>query len=119
DQTLVARINLGYKINRNNRIFVNYLYNNFNRATEDAMQPLGLQLLENTRDLQKRITSLTYENLAFGGKLRTNVFYKHYVQKTTSNEPYQITANPPDYGLDQIVNNRNHGGYGVALSYAL
>jgi len=119
DQTLVARINLGYKINRNNRIFVNYLYNNFNRATEDAMQPLGLQLLENTRDLQKRITSLTYENLAFGGKLRTNVFYKHYAQKTTSNEPYQITANPPDYGLDQIVNNRNHGGYGVALSYAL
>ncbi len=119
DQTLVTRINLGYEINRNNRLFANYLYNNFNRGTQDDMQPLGLQLLENTRDLQKRITSITYENLAFDQKLRTNVFYKYYAQKTTSKEPYQIATNPPDYGLNRIENNRNHSGYGMAVSYAL
>ncbi len=119
DQTLVTRINLGYDINRTNRVFANFLYNNFDRGTEDAMQPQGLQLLENTRDLQKRITSITYENLVFDEKLRTNVFYKYYQQKTTSNEPYQISANPPNYGLNQIVNDRSHSGYGVALSYAL
>lgn len=119
DKTLVTRVNLGYEINKNNRLYVNYLYNNFNRGTKDEMQPLGLQLLENTRDLQKQIVSVTYENLAFDEKLRTNVFYKYYFQKTTSKEPYQITASPPDYGLTRIENNRNHSGYGLTLSYAL
>src|SRR5690606_33383112 len=119
DKTLVSRINLGYEINQSNRVYVNYLYNNFNRGTKDEMQPLGIQLLENTRDLQKQITSLTYENQSFDNKLRTNVFYKYYYQKTTANEPYQITANPPEYGLNRIKNNRNHSGYGVTASYSI
>jgi outer membrane receptor protein involved in Fe transport len=119
DKTLVSRINIGYVINRQNKLYVNYLYNNFKRGTKDEMQPLGLQLLENTRDLQKNIASFTYENLSFDDKLRTNVFYKHYFQKVTSNEPYQITAIPPQYGLTAIANNRDDSGYGFALSYAL
>lgn len=119
DKTLVSRINLGYEINQNNRVYVNYLYNNFNRDTKDEMQPLGIQLLENTRDLQKQITSVTYENQAFDNKLRTNVFYKYYYQKTTSNEPYQITATPPEYGLNRIENNRNNSGYGLTASYSI
>jgi len=119
DRTLVSRINMGYSITRSHHLYANYLYNDFKRDTKDEMQPLGLQLLENTRDLRKNILSFTYENLAFGERLRTNVFYKHYFQKVTSNEPYQITANPPEYGLRQIVNNSDHSGYGLALSYAL
>ncbi|WKK58791.1 TonB-dependent receptor plug domain-containing protein [Sphingobacterium sp. BN32] len=119
DKTLVSRVNLGYAINANNHLFANYLYNNFKRGTEDKMQPLGIQLLENTRDLQKNIFSFTYENLSFSQKLRTNIFYKHYLQKVTSNEPYQINANPPEYGLKKFERDRNHSGYGFAASYAL
>ena len=119
DKTLVTRVNLGYAINSNHHVYANYLFNNFKRGTKDKMQPLGLQLLENTRDLQKNIVSFTYENLAFTEKLRTNIFYKHYFQKVTSNEPYQVTANPPQYGLNVIESNRDHSGYGIALSYKL
>lgn len=119
DKTFVTRINLGYAINENHAFCGNYLFNNFKRGVSDELQPLGLQLLENTRDLQKQVLSFTYENIAFANKLRTNIFYKHYFQKNTSNEPYQITANPAKYGLKVIEDNKDLAGYGLTLAYAV
>ncbi|HZH54801.1 MAG TPA: hypothetical protein VFD72_04055, partial [Sphingobacteriaceae bacterium] len=89
------------------------------RDMEDDFLPQGLQLLENTRDLSKNISTFTYENLAFAGKLRSNVFYKFYQQTVTSKEPYQVTANPPLYDLNRIRKDEQYHGYGGAFSYAL
>jgi len=120
DKTIALRAGLAYAINRRHQLHANYLYNDFKRGTKDEMLPLGLQLVANTRDLRKNILSFTYENLAFGEKLRTNVFYKHYFQKVASNEPYQIAAGPPpEYGLRVIESRRDHSGYGMAASYAM
>ena len=96
-----------------------YLFNNFKRGTLDEMQPLGIQKLENTRDLQKNILSFTYENMAFSQKLRTNIFYKQYFQKVTSNEPFMVTERPPVYDVRVLDKNSDHSGYGMALSYTV
>lgn len=121
DKTLFVRTNLGYTINDNNTIYANYMYNNFIRGISDELQPLGLQLLENTRDLQKNIVSFTYENLAFSQKLRTNIFYKHYFQKATSNEPYRndIITGVPNYEKRKFTKKSDFSGYGITLSYEL
>lgn len=119
DKTFVTRANLGYTINRNHHIYANYLFNNFKRGTLDEMQPLGIQKLENTRDLQKNILSFTYENMAFSQRLRTNIFYKQYFQKVTSNEPFMVTERPPVYDVRVLDRNSDHSGYGMALSYTV
>jgi outer membrane cobalamin receptor len=119
DKTFVVRANIGYQINDNNTFYVNYLFNNFERGTSDKFLPLGLQLLQNTRDLQKSIASFTYENLSFSERLRSNIFYKNYNQEITSNEPYQISTNPLNYGLSKKVKTNSYNGYGMALAFEL
>lgn len=121
DKTLMAKIGIDYKITPNNTIYVNYLYNNFIRGITDELQPAVIQRLTNTRDLQKNIVSFTFENLAFEQKLRTNIFYKHYFQTMTTNEPLREDQVPgvPFYKLNTIVKNVDYSGYGIAFSYKL
>lgn len=120
NKSLAVRANLRYQINENNSVFVNYLFNNFDRGISDEYLPLGLQKLQNTRDLQKNITTVTFENLAFSRRLRTNIFYKHYQQKVTSNEPYQVNSVPtPTYDVRKIEKIEKYNGYGATVSYAL
>ena len=121
DKTSVARVNLGYNLTENHALYANYLFNNFKRSASDEHQPLGLQKLKNTRDLQKNIMSFTYENRLFEKKLKTNIFYKHYFQQVVSNEPYREDKVPgvPNYELNVIKKNIDHHGYGLTLSFAL
>lgn len=120
NKTFVFRGNIGYQINDKNAVFVNYLFNDFKREVSDEFLPLGLQLLQNTRDLRKNITTVTYENLAFDARLKTNIFFKHYKQTVTSNEPIQVQANPvPIYDIKKFEKTEEFNGYGGALSYEL
>ena len=120
NKTLVLRGNIGYKINDYNSVFVNYLFNDFKREVSDEYLPSAVQFLQNTRDLQKNIATITYENLSFNDRLRTNIFYKHYKQTVTSNEPYKIQSTPvPVYGMKSFDKSEEFDGYGAALSYAL
>ena len=116
DKTALVRANVSYSIVANNKIYANYLHNSFVRGITDELQPLGLQLLEDTRDLQKNIVSFTYENIAFSNRLRTNVFYKHYFQRAVSNEPYKENN---EYKLNSIVRDVDFGGFGATVSFAL
>ena len=121
DKTYMVRLNMGYAINDWHVFYVNYLFNDFVRAASDEYEPLGLQMLKNTRDLQKNIVSVTYENIAFSERLRTSLFYKHYFQEVISNEPYREDEIPgvPNYKTDKIRRNMDHSGYGLTLSFAL
>lgn len=119
NKTFVVRTNLSYKINDKNILHASYLFNDFNRDVFDAFKPLGLQLLEDTRDLQKNVATFTYENLSFANKLRTNVFYKYYQQRVTSNVPYAINATQQEYGLNTTDKKNTYDGYGITFSYAL
>ncbi|MCO5229980.1 MAG: TonB-dependent receptor [Chitinophagales bacterium] len=121
DKTFLTRINLGYKIGLNNGLYFNYLHNTFIRGISDELQAKGLQMLENTRDLQKNIVSFTYENIAFNNKVKTNLFYKAYIQKAISNEPYkkEVVQNEPVYDVKILTNRVNFSGYGATISYEI
>ncbi|MDO4224779.1 MAG: TonB-dependent receptor plug domain-containing protein [Bergeyella zoohelcum] len=119
NKSFVMRANVGYEITDSNKLFINQLYNNFKRGVADSYLPLGLQLLQNTRDLEKSITTVTYENLALNQRLRTNVFYKYYRQKVTSNEPYQVSSIPLAYDVNKREKIEEYNGFGGAISYAV
>lgn len=121
EKTYVLRSNLGYNIAKGNTLYVNYMFNDFVRATSDPYLHPELQRLQNTRDLRKHILAATYENIAFGERLRTSVFYKHYFQRMMSNEPYrnEQTQGVPQYDVLKIENNVDFAGYGFTLSFAL
>jgi outer membrane receptor protein involved in Fe transport len=116
DYAAMVRGSLSYRIGENHGFFVNYMFNDFRRKVSDEYQPAALQALANTRDLQKNITAFTYENIAFSGRLRTNLFYKHYFQTVISNEP-KLQNN--EYILDRFRKNVSHNGYGATFSFAL
>lgn len=116
DNVNMVRASLSYRINENHSFYTNYMFNDFKRKTSDAYQPAALQKLKDTRDLQKNILSFTYENLAFSERLRTNLFYKHFFQKVTSNEPY---LEDKEYKVNVIRKNIDYSGYGLTLSFAL
>lgn len=116
DYVNMINANLSYQINDNNTFYTNYMFNDFNRKAADEYQPPALQKLKNTRDLQKNILSFNYENLSFSGRLRTNLFYKHFFQKVTSNEPY---LEDKEYKVNVIRKNIDYSGYGLTLSFAL
>ena len=121
DKTTVARVNMGYELVENQTLYVNYLFNDFRRSASDKFQPLGLQMLKNTRDLQKNIMSFTYESGLFEERLKTNIFYKHYFQQVVSNEPYRedIVPGVANYEVEVIKKNIDYSGYGLTLSFAL
>ena len=117
DYANMVNANLSYKINDNNTFYTNYMFNDFKRKASDEYQPAALQKLKNTRDLQKNILAFNYENLAFSEKLRTNIFYKHFFQKVTSNEPY--LDDNKEYQINIIRKNIDYSGYGITLSYEI
>lgn len=118
EYTNVARVSMSYAINDNNSFFVNYLFNDFERKSTDKLLPEARRKLINTRDLQKNILSANYENLAFSGKLRTNLFFKYYIQGVTSKEPKQ-NSETKEYIVEKTRRTTNEKGYGLTISYEL
>src|SRR5690554_5373194 len=116
DYATMVRGSLHYQFNENHSLHANYMFNDFRRKVSDEFQPAALQALANTRDLQKNIASLTYENTSFSGRLRTNLFYKHYFQTVTANEPMLVDG---QYVLDRFRKKINHNGFGATFSFAL
>lgn len=116
DYATMLRGSVSYRINDNHSLHANYMYNDFRREVSDEYQPAALQALANTRDLQKKIASLTYESTLFSGRLRTNLFYKHYFQTVTSNEPKLVDN---QYVTDKFLKKINHNGFGATFSFAL
>lgn len=121
DKISMIRSIIGYDINENNKVYATYMHNKFIRDNTDELQPLGLQILTNTKDLQKSIFAFTYENIAFNNRLRTNIFYKNYHQKVLSNEPYrkEVVAGQAVYDINVFTENVTFSGYGLTLSYQL
>ena len=116
DYATMLRGSLSYRVNENHSLFANYMFNDFRREVSDEYQPAALQALVNTRDLQKNFLAFTYENLAFSGRLRTNLFYKHYFQTVVANEP-KLEGN--NYIVDQFQKKINHNGFGATFSFAV
>ncbi len=118
DKTYLLRANMSYRIDKHHSLHANYLYNDFVRKNSDPYLPEAEQRLRDTRDMRKQALTFTYENAFFNDRLRTSLFYKHYFQRVTLNEPYYDSDNKQFYV--QVTNKLiDKGGYGFTLSYAL
>lgn len=116
ERTVMLRSQIGYKISPNAQLYANYLFNDFRRDVSDELQTPLVQAFANTRDLRKNVMALTWEQVSFDGRLRTNLFYKHYFQTVTSHEPYLDNGEVKERTYEKSI---HHSGYGMTASYAL
>lgn len=120
EHNMVWRASLNYRFNDNNSVFANAFYNSFDRSTTDTKRPAAEQMLDDTRNLSKSVYGITYQNLAFKKRLRTNVFYKYFSQNHELLQPYW-EGNVGASAL--LVRNENANvrasGYGIVMSYQL
>lgn len=115
DKNFALRTNLSYEFIKNNILHINYFHNKFKRSVTDPKEHPVVQSLINTRDLQKDILAISYENISFQERLRTNLFYKNYNQKTTSKEPIRVDKD--NYQVKYTTIDKKYDGYGLSLSY--
>ena len=118
ERTYLGRTNIGYRFSDNHRLYLNYMFNSFERKNSDEYLPLAEQLLDDRRDLQKQVGALTYENSLLDNRLKTTLFYKHYHQRVTLHQPSYNTA-LQSYITSTTHRSMNESGYGFTASYAL
>ncbi|MGV6944698.1 TonB-dependent receptor [Sphingobacterium kyonggiense] len=117
--TLTARAGLTYQLNNQHQFILNNIFYDVDRDQRDDMRSVLEREFIGTRDLQKNVLSLAYENQLINGKLRSTVFGKYYQQNVDRMDPTLVTENGES--VKKIVTDRNTKsttGYGLALSYA-
>ena len=116
ETSILIRSNLSYAVNSAHIFHANFLYNSFRRGVDDLRRDDLWRQFQNTRDLEKNIVSITYENILFNERLRSNFFYKHYFQEILSHEPQRVSGAWTKQETSRAV---DYGGYGAAFSFRL
>lgn len=115
-----VRSDLNYTINDNHKILLNHVYSFVDREDDDEIRSVLERKFFGTRDLQKNISSLSYEFTALNSKLKTTWFGKHYQQSMERMNPIVETINGVPTRVEDIVtSDRSIFGYGLAISYAV
>ena len=116
EKMFAGRGSLDYKINNNNRVAVNYLFNHFSRDVDDPYLTELERELSDTRYLTKGILGVSYNNSLFNDRLKSSFFYKYYTQKVELKDFY-IENNET---LSEVVNRTTReSGYGAAFSFEI
>ncbi len=116
EKTRVARANVLYRLNPNNKVSVNYLVSAFERRPDDPLRPKAERDLIDTRYLTKSILGFNYANVALAGKLKTSVFFKYFHQSVSLKDALRTRSGLTAYEYHAETNNT---GFGLALSYVL
>jgi outer membrane receptor protein involved in Fe transport len=112
------RTGLSYAINDHHKVLVNHVYSGIDREDSDALRSVLENTFRGTRDLHKNIISTTYELNALEEKLKANVFWKYYQQKTVNIDP-AINEQTGEVEDEITSANTNDQGYGLTFSYAI
>lgn len=114
------RSNLSYNIHENHKLTLNHVFYVVDREDMDELRTVLERSYFGTSDLSKNVLSFAYEMQAFGNRLKTNLFAKHYQQTIDRVDPYQATVDGVAVRMENITrNSRSSTGYGFALSYAV
>lgn len=116
EKSVAYRMNVSYTPHPQHQIHVNYFYNHFSRDINDPLLPQAEQALTDTRNMAKHIWGGTYENEWMNGRLKSFVFFKHYMQNVSLADPVK-TGNT--YQVTQVDRTVNHNGYGAGIAYKL
>ncbi|WNH14128.1 TonB-dependent receptor plug domain-containing protein [Thalassobellus suaedae] len=116
-----VRTGISYALHNSHKVLFNHVFSSIDREDKDEFASATENTYTGSRDLYKNIYSLTYELNAFNNKLKTNLFGKHYQQKTVSIDPENQTDNEGNNIIvDEIISsNKKYNGYGFAISYAI
>ncbi|MDO5510525.1 MAG: TonB-dependent receptor plug domain-containing protein [Weeksellaceae bacterium] len=122
EDNIANRTNLLYRILPNHSISANYYINYFTREIDDPLMPNEMRDAMDKRKFMKQVAGLNYEALFFDQKLRSNIFFKHYIQNVRLTEVTRTFQ--PFTGSYLITTNRHdrkihNNGVGMALSYRL
>lgn len=115
EKTIAGRANLVYNFHPQHRLSVNYLLNRFTRDVEDPLLATAEQELTETRYLTKHIIGTTYENHFFDERLKSSIFFKHYIQNVRLKDPLKSNNEITFVEYDKTV---SHNGYGISASFA-
>ena len=119
-KTASVRTGLSYAINPNHRFLINNLFQSINREDDDEIRTVLERNFMGTRDLQKSITSLTYEFAGFDDKFKASVFGKLYQQNIERMNPIVQVVDGESVRVEYVVSsNKTANGYGIAVSYAI
>ena len=121
DRNIITfRAGLNYQINEQHKLILNHIFYNIDREEQDDMRSVLEREFLGTRDLQKNVLSIAYENTLFQGRLRSTLFGKYYHQTVDKKDPFLETVNgEPIKNISTQHNSKNTTGYGVAVSYAI
>lgn len=113
-----VRSGISYTINDNHKILLHHLFQLIDREDDDEIRTVLERNFLGTRDLQKNITSLTYEFIGFENRLNASVFGKRYQQNIERMNPVVETVEGNPVRVEDVLSsNKKVYGYGVALSY--
>ncbi|EPR65976.1 TonB-dependent receptor [Cyclobacterium qasimii] len=112
------RAGASYAINENHKVFVGQTFYTLDRDEQDFMKSVIEREFIGTRDLQKSITSLSYELDLFQSRLKGNVFGKYYLQGIEKMDPLLVEENGTSTRIeDRVTRKSDTGGYGAAFSF--
>lgn len=114
----LAQINLGYAINNNHLVNLNYNLNSSYRETFNEIDPYSTTYDRSNR-LNKNIVGLSYQQTFFNNKLINNFFGKYFglagkVYDANNNATNQLKSY---YGYGVASSYKIFGGLGVKASY--
>lgn len=114
--TFINRFNVSYSFNKNNILNASGIITDYKRTGYNRKAQLGGDTSNDYQKISKSVIGLSYSNTAVDGKLRTNLFAKHY--------GYSVDALYHTYsGGKYHPNPKNSSdvnyGYGIATSYDL
>lgn len=109
---------LSYSFNNNHKIGLHHVLYNISREQNDELWNGIRKNFIETRELEKNISSFSYESRWFNEKLKANIFGKYYQQKTEQMDPDVKTIDGEEVRVEHhFSNNFDYTGYGMALSY--
>ncbi|UZH54102.1 TonB-dependent receptor [Salinimicrobium tongyeongense] len=112
------RAGLSYSFNKNHKIGLHHVLYNISREQNDELWNGIRKNFVETRELEKNISSFSYESRWFNDNLKANVFVKYYQQKTNKMDPGVATINGEEVRVEEYFSsNFDYTGYGMALSY--
>ncbi|MFI3328172.1 MAG: TonB-dependent receptor [Rikenellaceae bacterium] len=117
EKNFTTRLNLDYAFDKaaNHTLSANVMYTNFKRDVEDPYLSALEQMLTETRYIDKITAAVSYDAKFFNERLRSSIFYKHFVQTATLNDP--IVSNGQTIS-QEYSNSTSSGGYGAVISFA-
>lgn len=108
--------NTKFKINDQHSISANYLYNQFDRNSNDPLRHIDLRFKEDTRFASKHFYGFGYDFNAFDEQLKLYGFYKGYIQNNKVKE-FKIANRGTTVELNSENRQVNADGYGFTVSY--